>query len=1064
MSDVPDTRSDEPGPLLEQQTRLWRAVAGAGLVEPERLRQLEQELAGRSLDAVQLGRELIQRGLLTAFQVTQVLRGQEDSLAVGPYRLLDRLGAGGMGEVFKARHSRLGKVVALKLIHPNRLGNPALARRFLREVQSASRLDHPNIVHAIDAGEADGRLYLALEFIDGADLARLVKDQGALPPGQACECIRQVALALAHAHEKGLVHRDIKPGNLLLSQDGTVKLLDLGLAQLGQPASGDSTSLTDTGAVMGTPDFMAPEQIRDSKRVDIRADLYSLGCTLYFLLAGRPPFPGGSVGHKLLRQQDEEPESLESLRRDVPVALVGVVRKLMAKRPEDRFQTPAELVAELERIMVRGRWRPATSFTSLSQEETAVVDSSWQLWGRHLRPRWLLAGGLAVVLCLGLTTLLWMVSRTSPKQPDDPGKRPAERPPITALADLRSTDVPQQERFGWQPKGLVQVLGTHHGGRSWHVMALAVSADGKYAATSGQQRLVQVWDTRTLGMVRSFWMPELTTGLGFTDQALMSSHWDGLGYRVSRTPLDGSRPTRYPRGFWATHFSPDGRRALLSNGGVGVLYDTATGEKLLEIKGRKGDLGPLGAAFSRDGKQALLAGREEGDIVRLDTADGKVLQTYAKAHASRVLSLAFLPDGRRFLSGGSSDGVKCFSVGDRPAHSEVLAASGQIVAIAVSPDGKRAIWSEYGPGRIAVANLEGKARPVSHAPTTFGVSWQLAFLPDGRRALLCNSVGRLALWDSQTGKHLLPDQGPPGPVNGVAFAPGGDRGAACSDLGWLATWDVLSGKQLLARPTGPVSLAGVSFSPDGRRLVCIEGYGKVVLRDPASDARDKAFETGLGFGKAVAAGKELIFAGGGMAAPAGKVPSKDCAVRVFDYTGKERFRCAGHTTPVSALAISADGNWLLTGSYSDSGVDEYPVRLWDARTGKQRIGVRLDTGVRAVAVAADGHWGVSGNDGGAVHVYDFDLPRGAGKPTRALWHGTRVHGVVITPAGRIVSAGVDGRVLVWTREGKLEGEWVLPGPVYGLALARDGKHVATANSNGTVYVLRLPAPAPRKKP
>jgi serine/threonine-protein kinase len=257
-----------------------------------------------------------------------------------------------MGQVFKARHGKLGRLVALKVIRPGRLAGPNAAQRFLREVQSAARLDHPNIAHALDAGEDQGRLYLAVELLGGSDLSRLVKKKGPLPIGQACDCVRQAALALQHAHERGLVHRDVKPANLLLAPDGRLKLLDLGLARLGEDGGDASaTSLTDTGLVMGTPDYMAPEQILDSKRVDIRADLYSLGCVLYFLLAGRPPFPGGSLGHKFHRHQHEEPEPLEALRPDVPAALVGVVRKLMSKRPEERFQTPAELVAELERVM-----------------------------------------------------------------------------------------------------------------------------------------------------------------------------------------------------------------------------------------------------------------------------------------------------------------------------------------------------------------------------------------------------------------------------------------------------------------------------------------------------------------------------------------------------------------------------------------------------------------------------------------------------------------------------------------------------------------------------------------
>jgi serine/threonine-protein kinase len=323
-------------------------VGRAGLVEPGQMRQLRQQLDGQPLDAQQLGRELMRRGLLTAYQVNHLCQGKEAALHVGPYLLLERLGAGGMGQVFKARHTRLGKLVALKLIHPHYLGDRAAAKRFLREMQSLSRLDHPNIVRALDAGEDNGRAYLVMEYVEGADLARLLKDKGALSLALACDCARQAALALQHAHEQGLVHRDVKPSNLLLAADGTVKLLDLGLARLGATGETDAaTTLTDTGLLMGTPDYVAPEQILDSKRVDIRADLYSLGCTLYHLLAGRPPFAGGTAGQKLMQHQMIEPPALATLRPEVPATLVAVVQKLMAKKPEDRYQSPPELAAML---------------------------------------------------------------------------------------------------------------------------------------------------------------------------------------------------------------------------------------------------------------------------------------------------------------------------------------------------------------------------------------------------------------------------------------------------------------------------------------------------------------------------------------------------------------------------------------------------------------------------------------------------------------------------------------------------------------------------------------------
>jgi serine/threonine protein kinase len=271
--------------------------------------------------------------------------------AVAGYEILGELGRGGMGVVYQARHQRLDRIVALKVIRPERLAHSDAVSRFQREARMASRLVHPNLVTVYDADEVDGLHFLAMEYVEGTDLARLVRDQGPLPIALACDYIRQAAQGLQHAHECGLVHRDVKPANLLVTaREGRVKVLDLGLALLREPEGNHPTTgeLTSTGILMGTPDFIAPEQVRDFHRVDVRADLYSLGCSFYYLLAGRVPFPGGTLIEKLDKHRFDSPQPVEQLRPEVPAALAEVVRRLMAKRPEDRYQLPAELAAALE--------------------------------------------------------------------------------------------------------------------------------------------------------------------------------------------------------------------------------------------------------------------------------------------------------------------------------------------------------------------------------------------------------------------------------------------------------------------------------------------------------------------------------------------------------------------------------------------------------------------------------------------------------------------------------------------------------------------------------------------
>ena len=269
------------------------------------------------------------------------------------YEILGLIGKGGMGDVFKATHRMMERTVALKIIKRELVQKPEAVDRFHREVKAAAKLSHPNIVTAYDAEQAGDVHFLVMEYVDGSDLSQLINDQGALPIADACNCIRQAAIGLQHAHERGMVHRDIKPHNLMVVADGTVKILDFGLASLAPEAVADADTieargdLTAEGAIMGTPDFISPEQADDAREADIRSDIYSLGATLYFLLSGRAPFADGSVLHKLKSHAQVEPEPLESLRDDIPAELSAVISRMMAKDPNQRYQTPAEVAEAL---------------------------------------------------------------------------------------------------------------------------------------------------------------------------------------------------------------------------------------------------------------------------------------------------------------------------------------------------------------------------------------------------------------------------------------------------------------------------------------------------------------------------------------------------------------------------------------------------------------------------------------------------------------------------------------------------------------------------------------------
>lgn len=583
---------------------------------------------------------------------TARISGEREALppVIEGFEIQEELGRGGMGIVYRARHLPTERVVALKVIRTERQANEEVIRRFRREAQAASRLSHPNIVAVYEFDQAGNTHFLAMEYVPGVTLQRLVEQQGPLAVPLTCDMIRQTALGLQHAVEQALVHRDIKPSNLMLvlGPQGEipprplVKLLDMGVARLYQlrELHEDSlTTLTRDGMVIGTPDYIAPEQLEDPHKADIRADLYSLGCTFYFLLAGQVPFPGGTLIQKLDRQRWHNPPSVDQLRADVPPGVAAVVRRLMAKHPDDRYQSPEELVAALEQLMRTGELP--------SNHQPARLAEARCFLG-HKGP----VVGLACAT-EGQTVLSAGADRT------------------VRVWDLAGG----KEQRRWGPV-------------SPDIACLAMSADGRLVLTA-QGVSVRVWDAAGRELVKLNGHTNAVRGIAVTAEGgLALTGGDDRTLRLWELPTgrEVGRLTGHKGQVTSVALSPDGRLAVSADRDQGLrLWDVAKRRELRSFGAPRGAI--LSVAISPDGR-TILTGHFDTTVRLWEIATGKELRRFT-GHRQMVACALFAADGHVLVSGSADQTVRGW---DPDSGAELFCCQGHtgpVNALAVTPDGRR---------------------------------------------------------------------------------------------------------------------------------------------------------------------------------------------------------------------------------------------------------------------------------------------------------------------------------------------------------------------------------------
>ena len=786
---------------------------------------------------------------------------------LGEYQLLEKLGEGGMGAVYRARQTKLKRIVALKVLPKSRMEEKRAVARFEREMEAVGAVDHPNIVRAMDAREIDGAHFLVMEYVEGLDLAEVVRRLGPLAIGDACELIRQAAQGLQCAHENGLVHRDIKPSNLMLTAQGQVKILDLGLALLNvdQP---NGQEMTGSGQAMGTADYMAPEQATDSHNVDIRADIYGLGCTLYRLLIGRAPFSDPkyrTTFDKMTAHIREEIPSMRRFRTDLPQELSGVVERMLAKDPAERYATPAEVAAALEPFAA------GCDLSTLIAQAQHVEESVGEM---------------------GASPAATDELRSSALAGTQPGQIP-EAPPAP---------LPQRRR--WKPLkvavgitmaalGLVLALGIviHIRDRSGRETALEVpdrsevriGEDGQVEVTLPEG--TKVPDVPPTQPEKPVAVPkrvtvkiapeplELAEGAALSRTALVAEPAEIPGIR------SWTVETRAHRGaVHAVAYRPDGQ--FLATGcedGVVRLWDPGTGWFVLALVGHEGGVHSL--AWSPDGEvlasgsadktirfwdprsgrtlrvvrelpeavdctawspegRTLASATRDGTVYLWDITSGKPLHVF-RAHEKPLVSLTWLPDARTLATASSDNTLKLWDTRTGTLQRTVNPPGDGSCPPAVSPDGKTLAmaWrhSKRSDGEdISVELVDIETGELRRKLATAEFKWhcyelyELVWSPDGKTLCLRGRFYRQhrPVWDVETGRLLWSlcemRWGYHMKLLEAVYSPDGKTLAfACGD-GAMQLCQTRSKKLLHALPAHTAETVCVAFSPDTETLA--SGY------------------------------------------------------------------------------------------------------------------------------------------------------------------------------------------------------------------------------------------------
>jgi WD40 repeat protein len=942
---------------------------------------------------------------------------------VGRFRLRRRLGVGSFGAVYLAYDEVLKRDAALKLPHSAALLLSGMAERFVREAQTSAQLRHPNIVPVFDAGEENGRPYIASAFIPGRTLEAALKSR-AFDPRAAARLVMKLADALAYAHGLGIVHRDVKPANVMLDDHGEPYLMDFGIARWEQSDSG----LTADASVMGTPLYMSPEQAGLSgTAVGPGSDQYALGVVLYELLSGRTPFGGGIPVPLLLSQiRDQEPARLRTLLPSLSRDLETICRRALAKRPEHRYCDPAGVpscraladdlrrFADGEPIRAR-RVGPVERAARWARRNPALAGSTGVAA--------LLVSILAVVSSVSAARLATLRNQEAAARLEAENSLQRERD-AAALADRRT-----QEALD--------------AGKLADLRTREAEEERRKAVDSGEEARLQKAVAETRGaesiarLARSnYFLADARWRAGRVAEAIeqldaVPAEYRGLEWRLLRRECQGSDVTLYGHQFTVTGatFFPDGTKlASSSYDGTFRIWDAQTGAELRRFDAHSN--GVYCIAVSGDGTRLASAGSAEDDETTIklwNARTGTLLKTFPGHGQHHVADVEFSADGLMLVSAGWDGTVRRYNIASGEVHSLTGHQQGAW-SLVISPDGSR-VASVGGNGIIRLNTLQGVDVLSFRGEHKHLRANAVAFSPDGRRLAGAFDDGAVKLWDATTGRELRSFFVHDDDVDCVAFSPDGTRLALAGKDHAVTIWDLHEERALFQLIGHTAGVDRIAFSPDGSRVVSASDDRTIKIWDARTGARRSSLDghenNALGLcyhpdGKRIVSG------------------AWDHTLRIWDARTRTKIlTLTGHTEPVRSVVLSPDGTIAASAS------SDHTIKLWDLDSGAllRTLAGHTDE-VNCVAFHPDAAQLASASDDKSIRLWN---PQTGALQRTLNGHQHSVDVVAYTPDGRqLVAVGDYGKARLWNITTGVVQE-ISGSGVNCLAFTPDSKVLATGS-------------------